>query len=201
MEKLSKTARLLDKIIKVLRGLCAGFGIACAILLAVCIFLPDALYSNFVSSADMTVDLGNVQLHLSRVLEPTGSIRLPICAILASTLVILGLSAAGLHLLHKILLPMTEQQPFGGSVSGNLRKLGWLYLVGGVVFFVLGGVTATLEIGMFELDQLFAPGLVTGVTVQNTVNFTLLLIPALLFLLSYVFRYGEELQKLSDETL
>ena len=201
MNKLSNTARVLARIMKVLRGICIGFGIACAILLVIGIFLPDSMYGSFVNFGDQVIDLGNLRLELSRDFAPTGSVRLVACAILAESLVSLGLGAAGLHLLHKIFAPMVEAKPFDGSVSANLKKLGWLSLIAVITYFMLGGLAAMLELRMYDLNQLFASDLVTNVSLQQSVNFSMLLIPAVIFLLSYVFKYGEELQKQSDETL
>lgn len=201
MEKLCKTARVLQKITKLLRGLCIGFGIACAILLVIGIFLPDNLYSSFVNTADMSIHLGNVNLQLSRVIEPHGSLRLFVCTTLICAVVTLALSAFGLHLLYNILTSMAEARPFDGSVSRDLRKLGWVSLADVILYSLLSTAAAVLEIALFDLNELFAPGLVTGYTVENGIELSMLLIPAFLFLLSYVFQYGEELQKLSDETL
>ena len=96
---------------------------------------------------------------------------------------------------------MAEARPFDESMSVNLRKLGWLSLAAVVVYFALSGVAETLELSMYNFNQLFAADLVTDVTLIHSVGFSLLLIPAVLFLLSYVFKYGEELQRQSDETL
>ena len=201
MNKLSNTAKVLAKIMKVLRGICTGCAIACAVMLVIGIFLPDTMYGSFVSYGEQTIELGNLRLELSRDLAPTGSIRLVTCAILAEAMIALGLGAACLQLLHKIFAPMAEGKPFDASVSANLRKLGWLSLVAVVAYFMLGGLAATLELSMYDFHQLFAPDLVTNVTLVHSVGFALLLIPAVLFLLSYVFKYGEELQRQSDETL
>ena len=201
MDKLSRTARTLDKIMKVLRGICIGCGIACAVLLVIAVFLPDGKYSMLVNLEGQVIDLGDVRLHLTRNLVPSGSLRLYVYATLVESMAALGLGAACLHLLHKIFAPMAEARPFDGSVSANLRKLGWLSLIAVVLYFALGSAAATLELRMYDIDQLFAPALVTDVTLVRSVGFGLLLIPAVLFLLSYVFQYGEELQRQSDETL
>ena len=201
MEKLSRTATILSRIVKVLRGICIGCGIACAIMLLIAIFLPDSQYHRFVSLADENLVLGNVTFHLTSAIEPTGGLRLPACFILIAAAIDLGLSAVGLTLLHKILLPMSQKRPFDSSVSANLKKLGWVTLAGALVYGVFSAIADTLAIGMYDLNQIFTPGLVTGYTVQQTSDIGLLLIPALMFLLSCVFRYGEELQAQSDETL
>ena len=103
---------------------------------------------------------------------------------------------AGLQLVRNILKPMKQGMPFTGVVTKNLRRLGFLVLAAAVldVFYELWGKNMLAR-------------LVTGpegggsLAVTHQVNFMLFVMAALLFLLSYVFRYGEELQKLSDETL
>ena len=201
MNKLSKTAKTLAKIMKVLRGICIGFAIACAVLLVIGLVLPDSMYGSFVNLGDQVIDLGNLRLELSRAIEPTGSIRLIACAELVAALISLGLGAAGLHLLYNIFSPMAEARPFDESVAVNLKKLAWLSLVAVVAYLMLGGVAAMLEMRLYDINQLFAPDLVKSVTIEGSANLSMLLIPAVLFLLSYVFKYGEELQRQSDETL
>lgn len=201
MEKLSRTACVLYKIVRVLYGLCVGCGIVTVIALALAALLPGAALQEVVSAADMTVELGTVELQLSRPLEPTGSVRFFLCAVVGSAAASLVLTACVLRLLSRILEPMAEGRPFGLQVSAALRKLALVTLAGILVSAVLGGTAAFAEIGMYDFRQLFAEGLVTGYTVEHTTEATWLLVPALLLLLSYVFRYGEELQRQSDETL
>ena len=202
MEKLSRTARVLYKIVRVLYGLCVVCAVVAAIALALAAVLPGESLRDVVSSADMTVEFGMVELQLSRpLLEPTGNIRLFLCAAVGSAVASLVLTACVLRLLSRILEPMAEGRPFGIQVSAALRKLALVTLAGILVSAVLGGTAAFAEIGMYDIRQLFAEGLVTGYTVEHTTEATWLLVPALLLLLSYVFRYGEELQRQSDETL
>ncbi len=201
MEKLTRTARVLSRIVCVLYRLCMVCAIIAAIALALTALLPAESLRYVVSTADWTIELGTIELQLSRVLEPTGNIRPYLCAAVGSAAVSLALSACALKLLLRILQLMAEGRPFDGTVSVNLKKLGWVTLAGVAAFFVLDSAAAAMEASMFDLDQLFQPGLVTGVTIQNTTSLSFLLIPIMLFLLSYVFRYGEELQTLSDETL
>ena len=201
MEKLKKTAHILSRIVRVLRGMCLGFGIAAAILMIIALFLPGNQFHLLVRSADTSISLGNVRLHLSSALEPNQSLRWSVCALLLLVTVGLGMSACGLHLLHKILLPMSEGQPFNGSVSTDLKKLGWFSLAAVLSYTVFDAIGETLAITIFDLDQIFTSDLVTEYTVSHTINLSLLLIPVLLFILSYVFQYGEELQQQSDETL
>ncbi|MBQ1378420.1 MAG: hypothetical protein IIY76_00260, partial [Erysipelotrichaceae bacterium] len=51
------------------------------------------------------------------------------------------------------------------------------------------------------LEQLFKEGVVKNIMIRYNFSMTPLFVGGILFLLSYVFEYGEELQQLSDETL
>ena len=113
----------------------------------------------------------------------------------------LALSVCALKLVLRILRLMADGRPFDGTVSANLKWLGWVTLAGVAVHYVMDGVSAAMDVSMFDLDQIFRPDMVKGVTIQNTDSLSCLLIPIMIFLLSYVFRYGGELQRQSDETL
>ncbi len=199
MEKLKKTARVIDTIVKIVRGVSIGAAIACVVLFVIALLLPASEYGKLVSTADMTIGLGPVRLQLTRPLEAGGSLRPLICAMLGICVPVLALMAWCMHLLHRVLLPMSEGRPFDGTVSKTLMKLGWATLITTVAAEVMETVLVTLELGLYDLNELFAPGLVSGYTVGfNTGD---LIAPVLILLLSYVFRYGEELQRQSDETL
>ena len=200
MEKLTKTARVLHKIVRILYRLGIVGTIVTAVALVLITLLPADSLRQAVSSADMTIELGTAELHLSRILEPIGDIRLFLCAVFGVATASLALVCA-LKLVLRILRLMADGRPFDGTVSANFKRLGWVTLAGVAVHYVMDGVDAAMDVSMFDLDQIFRPDMVKGVTIQNTDSLSCLLIPIMMFLLSYVFRYGEELQRQSDETL
>ena len=53
----------------------------------------------------------------------------------------------------------------------------------------------------FNFEALTATGDIRSITVNHTFDLTFLLVFFLLLLVSYIFRYRTELQRLSDETL
>lgn len=201
MEKLTKTARVLHKIVRILYRLGIVGTIVTAVALVLITLLPADSLRQAVSSADMTIELGTAELHLSRILEPIGDIRLFLCAVFGVATASLALSVCALKLVLRILRLMADGRPFDGTVSANFKRLGWVTLAGVAVHYVMDGVDAAMDVSMFDLDQIFRPDMVKGVTIQNTDSLSCLLIPIMMFLLSYVFRYGEELQRQSDETL
>ncbi len=115
---------------------------------------------------------------------------------LVSAVLSFGAFLAGIALVRQILRPMKDGRPFCGVVTRNLRRLGILTLI-----------CAVLDLGC----QTFGAGLIARtmaaagegaeMVVSHRWSPLLLIGAALLFLMSYVFRYGEELQQLSDETL
>ncbi len=124
-----------------------------------------------------------------------------ITALLAAGIVV-GILWYGLRVIRSILAPMREGRPFDTSVSASLRKLGFVVLFGGVVSQICSMISQRiLQNNVQLLMDLFKDGVVTHVTYNSSFDLTFILAALALFLLSYIFRYGEELQKQSDETL
>lgn len=102
-----------------------------------------------------------------------------------------GVALYGLHIFRRILQPMKQGQPFAETVSADMRRLGWLVLIAG---------GALSLIGLFNEQTITTPN-DTFMVRTRQLDVTFLGVAAMLFLFSYIFRYGEELQRLSDETL
>ena len=96
---------------------------------------------------------------------------------------------------------MREGKPFDSAVSGNLRTLSWIALIGGAVCALLESIAEVAVYKIHDFHSLFLNDRITGCTVNIMPDTGFVLLFAVLFLLSCVFRYGEELQQQSDETL
>ena len=97
---------------------------------------------------------------------------------------------------------MTKGQPYNGTASKTLRTLG----VGCILICVAGNVIAYLQAArsshiLSEIRRIFMPVTLTGIEVNFGVSLGYLFIGIMTFVLSLVFRYGEELQVQADETL
>ncbi|MCD8007812.1 MAG: hypothetical protein LUF68_02570, partial [Clostridiales bacterium] len=79
--------------------------------------------------------------------------------------------------------------------------LAWLTLVGGAVFQVGTWSVTYLMSQAVDVSSLFVSEVVTDITFRYTFDVNFLLYAAILYLLSYVFHYGEVLQRESDETV
>ena len=200
MEKLTRTSRVIDGFVKAFRGICFGFAIAAVVLLAVELVMPQAQFEKFMTMSDMMVDFGVVEVHTARELTLHGPVRMTVALMLACAAIALALAAWGLNLLHRVLVPMREGRPFDGSVSVTLRKLGWVTLFGGLGVEILSWAVSLLTLRLYDFSEIFLPEVVTGYTVNIPLGGGLIA-PVVVLLLSHVFKYGEQLQKLSDETL
>ena len=94
-----------------------------------------------------------------------------------------------------------EGLPFDESISKNLKNLGILTLIGGGIWSVAKVIIDTTTFYAYRVSELFRPEIITHVELSISLDTTFLVIATVIFLLSYIFRYGAELQKLSDETL
>lgn len=106
----------------------------------------------------------------------------------------------GIHLLRKILAPIAQQRPFSGTAS-LLGKLGWASILMAVIRNVFEyGLVYQYEHGL-NISRLFEGSLITEVHFRYEPDFTFVLLAVVVFILAAVFRHGEQLQQLSDETL
>jgi len=193
MKKISSAARILYTLAKIASICCiVGFCIIAAAAILLFVFGNDSMIEF------NGLDLGNVTFQLA---EPSAMLK---SAFLCETLpafVLLGFGWAVLRIIMQILAPMKDGQPFDTAVSANLKKLCWLTLGGGFCsqcFAMAGGI---LMYKAADLSTLFISDKITGVTLNLEMDLTFAVLALIWYMLSCVFRYGEELQKQSDETL
>ena len=199
MEKLIKTAKGLDVFVKIISIITLVGAIICAVA---AVLLP-IFGGNMLSGPLDSVTFGNVTFHLAPDALPQ-DVEIPIGAIVATlvgALAVLAFTYAFLLILRKILRPMKEGRPFEGAVSRHLQTRAWLTLGGGIVSSIIMGVADYCWVRFWEVSAIFPAEMIDGWEIDYGFDLTFVVGFAVLFLLSYVFRYGEELQKQSDETL
>ena len=87
------------------------------------------------------------------------------------------------------------------QISGCLKKIAWIVLGSGAVTQLFGIIESVLLNKIYPLEQLFASDAIEKIEVTNVMDFTFVFIFGILMLLSYIFAYGQTLQKEADETL
>ncbi len=203
MDKLTSAAHKLDVFFKILRGFLTAAVIVCLVLAGIVLvgdifhLAPDQVGTGYYS-----VDIGGFSLDIapSNAPEPWSSLR-QAAAMLVMGAVGVFIARRAVGCIRAMLKPMQEGQPFQQDVSMNLRKLAWFSIILGVWFQLMQLVNQYTMMNLWDIENLLLSDKVTRVTMNVPVDLNFLLVAAVLFLLAYVFRYGTELQTLSDETL
>ena len=196
--KLIKAATVMERIIRVLRGI---FQAVMWVLLIFAV-LTLILGEKMVQPASFTVDLDFIRL------TPTEAYQTFTPGMKAST--VLGLTGAavvcfmfyyGAGLLLKISGCMKEGRPFEESAVMNLRKLAWLILIGGTASQLLTIAQQAALAASLPLADLFSTDSVAQINYIFKLDGAYLVLFALLLLLSYIFAYGNALQQDVDDTV
>lgn len=96
---------------------------------------------------------------------------------------------------------LIEGTPFHEHIVYYLTRLGWLTVANGVIGIVSSFILQGNFLPRYDLGALFLSDKITQVTTNHTISLNFVLYAIVLFLLAEIFRYGMELQQLSDETL
>lgn len=198
MKKMKKAAGELAQLAKI--GEVMWFGAGCLMVLAalnVCFFEP-----NILSGEPVALSLGSVKVDVwgADFLSPgLSKVNFLVRALMFCVLCFLVIYAA--KIARKILLPMKEGLPFDESVYKNFRKLGVFTLIGGGLISSGRVLIDTMSYRAYEVQNLFIRDKIIECRLEPRIDLGFILIALVFFLMSYIFRYGAELQKQSDETL
>lgn len=198
-EKIINNAKRMYSIVNVLEKTML-VGVVLIVIGAIAVFfVPKGSYMT--QSTSLT--LGNITVELNDGALPDQQIQIwRIFGGLIAAGMIVAVIYYGFRIVKNILSPMREGRPFDESVSLSIRKLGTLVFWGGLISQIGVFVTDTLLVRNYvNLMDLFKEGVVKEVSVNYEFSLTFLFIAFILYLLSYVFEYGQELQRESDETL
>ena len=203
MNNLSNTAKKLDKVLEIAHIVFGALAIACIVgvaLIAVAYILK--LDPNMIGTGYENFDVGFLELTVAESYAPDKWMILLQAAItLAVSCRLMYDARRGVGYIREILNPMKEEKPFDSIVSTNLKKLAKLSIHLGILGNIIILSEQILTVFVYDLPGLLISEKITHVGGMFQVDLTFLIYWAILLLLSYVFRYGEELQQLSDETL
>lgn len=203
MDKLTSTARKIDIVFRIAEVMLKIAFVACLVFIGIIIVgkvfdLPPEI----IGTVDQLLEFGPLTLHIAEEYIPSFDDML----LQAALLLVLGAVASFVGILcvksiRAILSPMKEGRPFAGEISRHMRRLGWLSLILGVTVQVMEACALFSAYAIQHVDTLLISDRITHVDIRFSPDISFLIIPAVFFLLAYIFRYGTELQQLSDETL
>lgn len=196
MDKIIKTSKTIQAILKVLFWLIAAISTASFITIAAVL----AFQGDEITFDGISVIIGNYSLFLNQ--EYTLQQFIPVLCMTLVNVVLWGvLSCYVIRILLTIFQPMSQGEPFHAAISDALKKLANVVLVFGIVGILLQIATNLIFYNAFDIPSLFNSDKVTSCSLSLTSDGSFLLWFFLLRLFSHIFRYGEALQQLSDETL
>ena len=203
MNNLIKTASILDRILKILSvcikiafvALVVGLGI----LVAGFLFeLPPEMVGTGYGEADLgfvTLTVTEAYLPDHRIIwcQKGMEIFLTLLCLIPGHFIVKSI--------RSILEPMKKGEPFHNTVSTHLGKLAKYTCSFGIGVNLLVIISNILLVKAFDLHLLLLSEKIPHADFFFTFDFSFLFVAGILLLLSYIFRYGEELQQLSDETV
>jgi len=203
MNNLSNTAKKLDKVFSIAHIVLGALAIACVVLVALIgIAYVMKWDPEFIGTGYENFDVGFLELTVARQYAPDKwLVLLHAAIILAVTCRLCYDGRRGMGYIREILKPMTEGKPFDSIVSTNLKKLARLSINLGILGNIIILTDQIISVFVYDLPALLVSEKITHVGGMFKIDLTFLIYWAILMLLSYVFRYGQELQQLSDETL
>lgn len=203
MNNLPNTAKKLDKVLEITHIVLGALAIACivgvALIAAAYILKLDPAtigtgYENF--------DIGFLELTVAEAYAPDKwmvLLQAAITLLVSCRLFCEGRNGVGY--VRQILQPMAEERPFDSVVSTNLQKLAKLSIRLGILYNIIILSEQIIAVFVYDLPSLLISEKITHISGMFSVDLSFVIYWAILLLLSYVFRYGEQLQQLSDETL
>ena len=196
--KMMKTAGTFETIFKVAGGITKACGFVCLVFAVLVLIFGEKMFV----PGSLTLDLDFVKLHLAEDLQVVnGAVKLYTVSSLLVAGILLFVVSYTCGLYRGILAVVKAGRPFETCVVTNLRKAAWAVLAGGAAATVLGVVERVILSRAYPMEQIFASAAITKIEYAFTVDFSFVVTACVMFLLSYIFSYGQALQRESDETL
>ena len=200
MEKLMKTSKTVDTILKVVYKILQVGGIIIFVGVGICL-IAGALGQ--LPPAELTsVSFGDVELIFAEPqIVDNSFMAIEMGTTLVMALLAIAVTCYLIRVLRKVLVPMIAGQPFDGTVSTNIKKLGITIIVSGIIIDLIEVIGSNLAFYMYDISELFLSENIGRVMINGEIGLGNVLVGVLVIMLSYVFRYGEQLQQQADETL
>ena len=192
---INKTLKITQKIIRIFKVL---------LVLSIVVYTLLILYSGNIDTAQTaatSISLGMIELNLRQTFQD--SVLSP--ALLFITLfIMISLLILWYLMLSKldiIIANAISGQIFSPTSGRSLKMISVYVIIEGVINLIVSFISSnTISKYIFNLE-LFNTDIVSSVIVKTDYDISFLITAFIIFILARIFAYGEELQKLSDETL
>lgn len=201
MEKMKKMAKGLDTLCKIVFRVSLVVAVGTLLLLGI-LWLLYSSNPAILDQGQTSLNFGGISFRLAETVRPERNQSFWFW-VLSTVFMVVNLPVYCLMIrsIRGILTPMKEGKPFDGSIADHIKSLGWLTIAGGILDQLGQVIVSGNALAGYDLGELFLSDKITHVTTSYSFDLNFVLYAVVLFLLSAVFRYGTELQQLSDETL
>ncbi len=199
MEKFKKYMDILDKVLKAFNIAFLTLAIVMVVFAVVgFIGIPNVI----IGEIENTLTVGVLELEVTEngILgaEKTNNL-LAVSALIAA--VQFAVAYVFVRILRKLISPVIEGNIFHPAVAENIKKLAIYVLIGGFISELLNFAGSAVVLAAYDLSAMFNEGLVANHSLTFEMNDNFIVYAGIIYLLSFVFKYGAELQAQVDETL
>lgn len=196
-ETMIKSAKRIDSFCKIAQGFMVAGIIVCAIFIPLTLIFGEAIVAD-----GNTLSIGSISFIMNPGYEPEFSaLSVSILSTLVFGILICALFWYGIRIFRNILNPMKEGLPFDSQMPRYLKKLGTIMIAGSLIVQICQTAAARIALRVFNLSELISTPAINRINFNFELDFTFIFIGIVIYFLAYVFRYGEQLQRESDETL
>jgi len=197
-QKMINAANTFDTIAKVAGGISRAGVIVCAVFLALVLILGEKVFA----AGSLSLDLDFVKLYLADSLQTvTPGVKVYAVLSLLAAGVLCGVLSYICGRVRALLVPMKEGRPFEEGAPTALRRIAWAIIAGGALAQIMGMVERFVLTRAYPMEEIFASAAISRVEYVFTADLGFVLLGCVVVLLSYIFSYGQALQRESDETL
>ncbi|MBQ6843114.1 MAG: hypothetical protein IJO60_00595 [Agathobacter sp.] len=198
MKKISDIAKKVDVVVWFLKKLLIVTLVIVVVALAI-LLGEDATYY---LKMKLPITLSFVSFRFLEECSPDSqTMKFYFWGMLIVSIVVIGFIYYELVIIQRIIKPMIEQCPFDSSVVKNIRLLSWVILIGEGILSIVDLALQIFRYYAFDFEKLFLSDKLIGVSADFDLDISFIWTFLIVYLLSYVFQYGQELQIQSDETL
>jgi len=204
MDKIKKTAKGIDIFVAVIQISVAISAVIMLAFMIVELVAPETVQNLSDTEGVVTeVSFGNVDVKLKNADAFIGDLgRFFALAAIPNFIKLVAMFVA-LIFIRRFLKPMKlGETPFAEGNYKNLFVVGWMTLITAIITGIINVICEQALYENFYFENIFNMDVVESVSVEYTLFSTAPIAVALvIFFFAYIFKYGEQLQKESDETL
>lgn len=199
-QKFTKAATIIDRILKILQGFSIAGVIVSAIFIPLTLIFGEKIVVNsskFEIGKVLSFDVNGDSFAFLNQSE----IKLSIVVMLVAMIMICLVYYRILKVFREVMAPMKEGNAFAEGISMKIKKLGWVVIIGGTIAECCAAVAQMFQLRAYNWMAILDKNVVSNVQYDFSLDCNYIILGLVILFLSFIFKYGEELQKEADETL